>query len=609
MSIVKMQFASVISDHEHLDAMLMASSRSGLLHPELAINIINEDNGGKVLNEENNYSDYLNNLKNLANSIGLTIKEREDSSKSYSKEEIESFIKDLSKDIELSSCGEDVLLTEDDRKALDKLSECDFEALHSCQYMHFDFGRLPLDSYKKLSYADNKTVETCILHSNSQYHWVVVATSNTFYGDVRKLLNSLFFEEIRIPNIDVHEVISRYEERLEDIYAFCLRNDELYHLYDYVTIMDDKDYTLSGFIPANKEEEYRAAFKDIPVTIKLEDPSERPDLKAPTLLKNNRFFEPFEMFVEMYSLPDYKDFDPTAFLGITYCLLFGIMFGDLGQGFLLFLGGTYLYDIKKKKNKLFGIISRIGIFAMVFGFLFGSVFGDEEILVPVHQTLFGTEHKLIEVMDGSYTMILLGGAVAIGMILILVSMGFNIYKNYKRKAWGELLFSTSGVAGFIFYSYVIFAAANMVLLGGNVLTAPFIIIFVVLPFICFLLKEPLTEKLEGKPMTPKEGWPSFIMQGLFEMIATILEYVSNTMSFLRVGGFILSHAGMMLVVMTLVGMTGVAGPVVFVIGNLFVMGLEGLIVGIQTLRLEYYEMFSRYYDGGGKKYVALASVR
>ena len=185
----------------------------------------------------------------------------------------------------------------------------------------------------------------------------------------------------------------------------------------------------------------------------------------------------------------------------------------------------------------------------------------------------------------------------------------NIYKNYKRKAWGELLFSTSGVAGFIFYSYVIFAAANMVLLGGNVLTAPFIIIFVVLPFICFLLKEPLTEKLEGKPMTPKEGWPSFIMQGLFEMIATILEYVSNTMSFLRVGGFILSHAGMMLVVMTLVGMTGIAGPVVFVIGNLFVMGLEGLIVGIQTLRLEYYEMFSRYYDGGGKKYVALASVR
>ncbi|MPN15021.1 hypothetical protein SDC9_162350 [bioreactor metagenome] len=79
------------------------------------------------------------------------------------------------------------------------------------------------------------------------------------------------------------------------------------------------------------------------------------------------------------------------------------------------------------------------------------------------------------------------------------------------------------------------------------------------------------------------------------------------MSYLRVGGFVLSHAGMMLVVMTLVEMTGNAGPIVFVIGNLFVMALEGLIVGIQTLRLEYYEMFSRYYQGGGKKFTLISS--
>ena len=609
MSIVKMKFVSVVTDHQHLDDMLLASSKTGLLHPELAINIINEDNGGKVINEENNYSDYLNNLKNLSHSIGLDVGSKDHYDKDYSKEEIESFIKDFSKDIELSSCGEDVMLTEDDRKALDKLGECDFEALHSCQYLHFDFGRLPLDSYKKLNYSDNKTVETCILHSNSQYHWVVVATSNTFYGEARRLLNSLYFEEIRIPNIDVNKVIAQYKDRLEDIYAFCSENDNLYHLYEYVTIMNDKDYVLSGFIPADKESTYEAAFKELPVTFKVQDPSERPDLTAPTLLRNNRFFEPFEMFVEMYSLPSYKDFDPTVFLGITYCILFGIMFGDLGQGFLLFLGGTYLYDIKKKKNKLLGIISRIGIFAMIFGFLFGSVFGDEEILVPVHQALFNTEHKLIEVMDGSATMTLLLGAVAIGMLLILISMALNIFKNYKRKRWGELLFSTSGVAGFVFYSYVIFAAANMFILGGNVLTPVYIIIFVGIPFVLFLLKEPLGEALEGKPMKPKEGWGSFILQGIFEMIATILEYVSNTMSFLRVGGFVLSHAGMMLVVMTLVEMTGNAGIVVFIFGNIFVMCLEGLIVGIQTLRLEYYEMFSRYYDGGGKKFTALASVK
>ena len=83
----------------------------------------------------------------------------------------------------------------------------------------------------------------------------------------------------------------------------------------------------------------------------------------------------------------------------------------------------------------------------------------------------------------------------------------------------------------------------------------------------------------------------------------MLSYLSNSMSFLRVGGFILSHAGMMAVVMSLSEMVGGAGsPIVVIIGNLFVMCLEGLIVGIQVLRLEFYEIFSRNFEGNGKPY-------
>ena len=86
-----------------------------------------------------------------------------------------------------------------------------------------------------------------------------------------------------------------------------------------------------------------------------------------------------------------------------------------------------------------------------------------------------------------------------------------------------------------------------------------------------------------------------------------MSFVTNSMSYLRVGGFVLSHAGMMLVVMTLVKMTSNAGIIVLILGNIFVMVLEGLVVGIQSLRLEYYEMFSRYYNGGGRKYKALTA--
>ena len=87
----------------------------------------------------------------------------------------------------------------------------------------------------------------------------------------------------------------------------------------------------------------------------------------------------------------------------------------------------------------------------------------------------------------------------------------------------------------------------------------------------------------------------------------VLSFFSNTMSFLRVGGFVLSHAGMMAVVFTLSEMvSGAASPIVIVAGNLFVIGMEGLIVGIQVLRLEFYELFSRYFDGDGKPFVPAA---
>src|SRR5699024_3541153 len=102
-----------------------------------------------------------------------------------------------------------------------------------------------------------------------------------------------------------------------------------------------------------------------------------------------------------------------------------------------------------------------------------------------------------------------------------------------------------------------------------------------------------------KPPFP-EGVGGYLSVELFELFEVVLSFFSNTMSFLRVGGFVLSHAGMMAVVFTLSEMVGsAASPVVIVVGNLFVMGMEGLIVGIQVLRLEFYELFSRYFDGDG----------
>jgi len=328
----------------------------------------------------------------------------------------------------------------------------------------------------------------------------------------------------------------------------------------------------------------------------------------PTMLHNAWLFRPFEMFVEMYGLPNYHDLDPTPFVAVTFCLLFGIMFGDLGQGALLLIGGLLLEKIKH--NRLAGIVGRAGLTSMIFGFLFGSVFGVETLLNPVHQSLFGVREKLFEVMDASATMPLLIGAVAIGAVLILMTMIINIYLNIKRKEMAEALFSQNGVAGFIFYGYIILFLIGMFMpdmLPFNPGSKPLMILFVGVPVVLFFMKEPLNGLMKGEGLTPHQGWGNFVLEEVFEVLEIILSFVTNSLSYLRVGGFVLSHAGMMLVVMTLVKMTGNAGPVVFVLGNLFVMGLEGLIVGIQTLRLEYYEMFSRYFVGNGKKFTMISS--
>ena len=95
----------------------------------------------------------------------------------------------------------------------------------------------------------------------------------------------------------------------------------------------------------------------------------------------------------------------------------------------------------------------------------------------------------------------------------------------------------------------------------------------------------------------------FISSNFFEVFEFMLGYATNTLSFVRIGGFVFSHAGMMSVVMILSeGVSKGASPIIIIIGNIFVMCMEGLIVGIQVLRLEFYEMFSRFYDGDGRPF-------
>ena len=448
MAIVPMKFVSACTDREHLDEMLMKTRTCGLLHPVSASEIVTEDNGGQLLNEDNPYSGYRQTIRNLAHSIGCEIKENAAPSKAYTKEEIEAFIAEITDKFGINSDSSEVLLTPDDEAALKELSKCGFERIHACRYLNFGFGRLPADSFPKLSMYGQENFVHHRCHATDQYIWMVYVTSDSYAQKVRKIFQDLYFEPIEIPAVDVHRLMEEYRERINDVYAYCEQEDGVCSMYPDVAVLDSK-MIVSGFIQADQQQKFQNVFTGMPVDFRFKEPSEMPQCKCPTVLRNNWFARPFELFVEMYSLPQYGDFDPTFFMALTYCLLFGIMFGDMGQGLALMVIGLAF----EKKGKLFGVIGRVGITSTIFGFLFGSLFGYEDALNPIHQKLFHVREKLFDVMANSNTMFLLISAIAIGAVLIMITQMINIANNAKKKKYGEVLFSQNGIAGLVFYGY------------------------------------------------------------------------------------------------------------------------------------------------------------
>lgn len=174
----------------------------------------------------------------------------------------------------------------------------------------------------------------------------------------------------------------------------------------------------------------RAVKSEDSVVIVTEKPETVDKVKPPTRLKNSVLVRPFELFVRMYGTPGYNEIDPTGIVALTYFLMFGIMFGDVGQGLLIMIVG-FLFG-RLKKSSLGNIIGIVGISSTIFGFVYGSVFGYEDILPA-----------LIHPMEKMNFMLI--AAVALGAVIIAFAMVLNIINAVKSKDAGRAVFSQNGL--------------------------------------------------------------------------------------------------------------------------------------------------------------------
>lgn len=419
----------------------------------------------------------------------------------------------------------------------------------------------------------------------------------------QKLLKEMYDIQKKIEEID-KEAAEMFKKKAPQLMWAKQRLEELAHNFDVrkmaARVEDKKEdyYILCGWMAEDDVKKFMAeAEQDDKVFVVVEDDHDSYFGEPPTKLENPKLFKPFEMFVGMYGLPAHNEMDPTLFVGLTYSFIFGVMFGDVGQGLLLVIVGALVYHFKK--SPLAGIIATAGVFSTIFGLMFGSVFGFEDVIQPLwlrpidHMTTLPFVGKLNTVFIVS---------IAFGMGLIVIAMVLHIINAFREHDTQSTWFDPNGVAGLVFYGSV--AAVVILFMSGRPTPAGIVLaVMFGVPLLLILFKEPLTNRLKKKKEKIKEGKVMFFVEGFFELFEMLLSYFSNTLSFVRIGAFAVSHAAMMEVVLMLAGVeSGNTNWVVVVLGNLFVCLMEGLVVGIQVLRLEYYEMFSRFYKGSGRKF-------
>lgn len=513
----------------------------------------------------------------------------------------------------------------------------DISSILHLKHIKFRFGRIPTSYYYKLeSYMLNNNssiFEKCL--TDNEYVWDVYFVPACEADKIDATYTSMHFERTFIPDVTTgtpekacEKLTSKIKELSEEILSLNeeikttldSKKDNILTAYEKVkTAYENFDvrkmathttndgeifYIICGWMTAKDSDKFMTEVKsDENVVCIVDERSSSKQRIPPTKLKNLRIFKPFEMYIKMYGLPSYNELDPTIFVALTYSFIFGAMFGDVGQGLCLVVAGFLLYHFKKMD--LAAIIGTCGIFSTFFGFMFGSIFGFEDVIKAVW---LKPVNKMSSVPFIGKLNTVFVVAIGFGMLLILLTMIFHIINAVKNKDTENTFFDTNALAGLVFYGSIVTVIA--LLMAGKKAPAGLVMLIMFgIPLIIIALKEPLTHWITKTKPKEKTGIGMFITQTFFELFEVLLSYFSNTLSFIRVGAFAVSHASMMEVVLML-GNVESSSPnwIVIVLGNLFVMCLEGLIVGIQVLRLEYYEMFSRFYSGTGREFTPFKHI-
>lgn len=385
-------------------------------------------------------------------------------------------------------------------------------------------------------------------------------------------------------------------------------------------------YRITGWIPAYRTRQIIRDLDELTQSrtgIREFLPDEVPSVvsgheKVPVQVKHGKIVSNFERMIFSYGAPLYGTVDPTPFVALFFTVLFGIMFGDAGQGLCFLLIGILccLKKIKISGWEKFGpVFCCIGVSSTVMGLLTGEFFANETLLRPFAlwvTGLFGEPRApILSMMPSSDPVsiarmfMFFGFTIAVGFVINTCGIIINIVNNFSLHRLGKALFGKTGITGAVFFWYIIAFALRTVFFGHEPALYDWIIIGVSLFLTAF--SEVFERLAEGKRPVLENGLFSALIGAVVEIIEVISSYLSNTVSFVRVGAFALAHAVLGYIINALVEITpGGFGIIVLIAGNALVVVLEGMIVAIQVVRLQYYEFFSKFFSETGREFKPFA---
>ncbi len=292
--------------------------------------------------------------------------------------------------------------------------------------------------------------------------------------------------------------------------------------------------------------------------------------------------------VDTYATVPYADVDPSRIAGLAYVVMFGMMFGDLGHGAILLVVGLALRGRRSGRlaalAKTWAFVAGAGLASMAFGVLYGEAFGPTG-LIPV---------VWLDPLQSPIPLLI--AAVGLGAVLLAVAYGIGTVNRVREGGWGYALYARTGVAG-----SALFAATALLTWGLVAGLTPVVVVAVVVAVGALAL-------VFTGLLIESGGGGSGVMQAVVELFDTVVRLGSNIVSFARLAAFGMTHGALLMIVWD--GTTGLWGPgwravgavLVFVVGNVVTFALEALVAGIQALRLEYYELFSRIFQSEGRPF-------